>query len=276
MGSSGSISLAQGGVLQSATTISSSDSSVQLSFQANTTLTLQGQSLTATAIQSPPAVPTNTKLIAAYELGPSNSNFSPALSLTLKYNEASLPSGVPESNLYIGYWSNSQWVGLASTVDTNANTVTAQVSHFSTFAILGKVGQPSASPAPPNFAVTELAVTPSSVAPGEQVTITATITNSGGNKATYTATLKINGVKEASMEVAVEPKESRKVTFTTSKTAPGSHTVTVGEKTAGFTVTGKAAASPMGNLPIPIIAAGGAIVILLIIIIALVARRRSA
>jgi len=249
---------------------------VQLSFQANTTVNIQGQSLTATSVQSPPTPPANTNLIAAYELGPSNSSFNPALTLTLKYDEASLPAGVQESNLYIAYWDGSQWTALASTLHDQANIVTAQVAHFSTFAILGTVGQ-TKPPKSASFTVSDLSVMPASVAPGQKVTITATVNNTGESQGSYLVVLKLNGVEEASLEVTLGPAKSTNVTFKTSEVTPGSHTVIVGEKTAGFTVTGKTQeASPSSSLPLPIIAAGGLIVILLIIIIALAARRRSA
>lgn len=237
---------------------------------------MQGQTLTATSIQSPPTPPANTKMIVAYELGPSNSSFNPALTLTLKYDEASLPAGASELNLYLGYWNGSQWTGLTSTVDAQANTVTAQVAHFSTFAVLSTTGQ-AKPPKPASFTVSDLRVAPASVAPGEKVTITATVNNTGESQGNYHVVLKLNGAEEASMEVTLNPGKSTTVTFNVSEVTPGSHTVTIGNQTAGFAVTGKTqGASPLSNLPLPIIAAGGLIVILLIIIIALAARRRSA
>ena len=210
-------------------------------------------------------------------MGPSNSSFNPALTLTVKYDEASLPKGILESNLYIAYWTGTVWSALASTVDTQANTVSAPIAHFTTFAILGKEGKVTVSTAPANFSVSDLSVTPATATPGAKVTITAMITNSGGNTGSYTANLIINGTQEASKDITVEPNKSQKVTFSTTKTAAGSHTVAIGDQTGAFTVAGEAKAGfSLDTLPLPVIAAGILIIILLIIIIALATRRRSA
>jgi hypothetical protein len=209
-------------------------------------------------------------------MGPSESNFNPALTLTVKYDEASLPGGILEENLYIAYWTGTIWSALNSTVDTQANTVSAPVAHFTMFAILGKEGSQVISTAPANFSVSDLSITPSTVSPGEEVTITAKVTNSGGNKGSYTATLVIDGAQEASKEVTVEPNKSQEVTFTTSKTSAGSHAITIGDQTGAFTVAGEAKASLIDKLPHPIMAAGALIAVLIIIIIALASRRRSA
>ena len=278
LGQAGSISVSESGaVLQNAKTVSSADNSLMLSFQANTVIDLEGGSLTASAAQSPPAAPSKTKIIAAYEMGPSNSSFSPALTLTVKYDEASLPKGILESNLYIAYWTGTIWSALTSTVDTQANTVAAPIAHFSTFAILGKEGKTTVSTAPANFSVSDLKITPATVTPGEKVTITAMVTNSGGNKGTFTAMLIINEAQEDSKDVTVEPNKSQKVTFTTTKTSAGSHSVAIADQTGAFTIAGEAKAGfSMDNLPLPVIAAGALVIILLIIIIALATRRRSA
>jgi hypothetical protein len=49
-----------------------------------------------------------------------------------------IPAGVVEADLFIAYYdvATGQWVSLPSAVDTENNTITAEVSHLTQFAIL--------------------------------------------------------------------------------------------------------------------------------------------
>jgi hypothetical protein len=85
----------------------------------------------------------------AYDYTPNGATFSPAVTLTLKYDPGMVPSGVDASKLAIAYYNTatSKWVVVAgSVVDTVNHTVTAQVSHFTLFAVYGCA--PSATPTP--------------------------------------------------------------------------------------------------------------------------------
>jgi len=195
------------------------------------------------------------------------------MTLTVKYDPAALPSEVAESGLFIAYWDGSKWSALSSTVDTQAKTMTAQVSHFSVFAVLGMVGG-AATPKPASFAVSDLKVSSSSVRSGEPVTIAAAVTNSGGSQGSYAVVLKVNGVVEAEDEITLGAGETGVVTFTVSKDKTGSYEVTVGDKSASFEVskpeTGKT--SSWSWLSISILALGGLLIIFLIIVLL---RRRA-
>ncbi len=57
----------------------------------------------------------------------------------MSYDPESLPDGMTEDELYIIYWDSSQWQALPSVLDSEANTVSAQISHFTQFAIAGKL-----------------------------------------------------------------------------------------------------------------------------------------
>jgi hypothetical protein len=247
---------------------------VQLSFNANTAINIQGQSLTVTKEISPPSLPADTRLIVAYKFSPDNATFEPPLTLTIKYDRAALPTGVAESGLFIAYWNGSKWSALSSTVDTQAKTMTAQVSHFSTFAVLGMVGK-AVPPKPASFAVSKLKVSPTSVKPGEQVTITATVTNSGGTAGSYKAVLKINGVDEAEQQVTLGTKEKQEITFTTSTETAGSYDVNVGDTSGSFKVSMPDTVSPAKKWSWPLVGgiAGGVLLIIFLIIVLL--RRRA-
>lgn len=267
LGKAGTINLSQGGVVESATTLSSADGAVKLGLKANTTVTIQGQSLTITKEISPPSPTADTKLIVAYKFSPDKATFEPPLTLTIKYDRAALPAGVAESGLFIAYWDGSKWSALSSTVDTQANIITAQISHFSVFAVLGMAGG-AAAPKPASFAVSKLKVSPTSAKPGEQVTITATVTNSGGTADSYKAVLKINGVNEAEQQVTLGPKEKQEITFTTSKETVGNYSAAINGESSRFKVSAPGVA-PWSNWSWPLVGgiAGGVLLIIFLIIV---------
>ena len=257
----------------SATTLSSTDGTVKLGLKANTRINMQGQSLTVTKEISPPAPPADANIIVAYKCSPDNATFGPPLTLTIKYDQAALPAGVAESGLFIAYWDGSNWSPVSSTVDTQAKIVTAQVSHFSIFAILGVAGN-TAPPAPASFTVSNLKISPTSVKPGEQVTITLAVINNGDAEGSYNAVLKINGVNEAEQQVTLGPNEQQEITFTASKKTASSYEVNVGDASSSFEVSAPAT-TPSGNKLPWLVLGGAAVVILLLIflVIALIRRR---
>ncbi|MGA9049764.1 MAG: Ig domain-containing protein [Dehalococcoidia bacterium] len=124
------------GVVTTATTVASSDNRVQLSFAANTSLNLQGQTAMGAAEETnPPAAADNSTLLSAYSFSPSGAVFAPAATMILKYAVSAVPAGVNETSLYIAYWDGSTWQAVASTVDTTNKVVSAPVSHFTIFAL---------------------------------------------------------------------------------------------------------------------------------------------
>jgi len=139
------------GTVPSAVSLSSSNGKMVISLADNTTVGLPAGSQQITAIQlaTTPAPPAGSKVIEAYAFGPDNATFSPAASVTLKYDPAGLPADVQEANLYIALLENSDWTEVPSAVDPLAETVTAQVSHFSTYALLGRVTLAPVTPAIP-------------------------------------------------------------------------------------------------------------------------------
>ncbi len=207
------------------------------------------------------------ELVAAYKFSPSGSTFKPAMTLTVKYDPASLPAGVKEAGLFIAYWDGSKWSALSSTVDTQAKSMTAQVSHFSTFAVLGMVGG-AATPKPASFAISDLKITPATVTPGETVTIAAAVTNSGDSRGSYDVVLKVNGIVEAEDEVTLGPGETEVVTFTVSKESAGSYSVAIDGKSSSFKVSETGTTGGLPPLLLIVFGIGGLLIIILIVIIA--------
>lgn len=75
---------------------------------------------------------------SAYEFGPDGLRFAVPVALTLSYRDAALPAGASEQRLRIFKQVGSQWQldSDSAVVDAAANTVTAQITGFSTHAIL--------------------------------------------------------------------------------------------------------------------------------------------
>lgn len=93
---------------------------------------------TSVTIAASTTTPASTRLVpgTAFDFGPSGPFGQPAR-ITVKYNPASLPLGALESRLVMYTVSGTTWTPVAgSTVNTTAHTVTAPVSHFSSYGIL--------------------------------------------------------------------------------------------------------------------------------------------
>ncbi|MDD5045144.1 MAG: hypothetical protein PHG51_06360 [Candidatus Omnitrophica bacterium] len=123
-----------------------------------------GQPLTRLNVQpntTPLPTPEGTNVIGLqYNFTPNGAQFSPALNLTFKYSDVDIPGGVFEEDLVIAFFDETtgQWVELECVIDTENNIITAKVSHFTTFAIIGQepVITPAVEPAPePTIAPTQ-------------------------------------------------------------------------------------------------------------------------
>jgi len=96
-----------------------------------------------------PPPPAGAHIIGcAYDYKPNGATFSPPINLTLQYDPGLLPAGVDASKLAIAYYDTptSKWVVLLSTVNTVNHTATAQVSHYTLFAVYAAA--PAATPTP--------------------------------------------------------------------------------------------------------------------------------
>ncbi len=189
--------------------LASGDGRVRLDLAAGTTFNLKGQSIISAGNESnPPPADDGSMYVRSYSFGPAGATFSPAATMTLRY-ETPLPPGLTEVGLYIAWWDGSAWNKLDSTVNTAAKEVTASVSHFTVFAIRGlpdtaaraaassgsnSVASPGpssgtnasssagASPAATDFVFSDLSVTPDTVRAGEKVTISVLAINGGPSR----------------------------------------------------------------------------------------------
>ena len=83
------------------------------------------------------AFASDPRVIRAFDFGPPGTNFAKPIALKIKYDPATLPPGTEEAALELYLRTTSGWqVVTPSTVDLTAKTVSASVSHFSTYATL--------------------------------------------------------------------------------------------------------------------------------------------
>lgn len=81
---------------------------------------------------------------------------------------------------------------------------------------------------PASFAVTNVAVQPMTPLPGEDVTVTATVRNTGEVKGKFSAEFMLDGRLAATGKAEVEPGGQQTVAATLKAVARGAHTVSVG------------------------------------------------
>jgi hypothetical protein len=139
------------GTLESAKELVSAGSAIELDFAANTYTSLtSGQQLKIAPLASSPSAPDGSGIIEVYSFEPENSTFNPPITLKLKYDRDKLPAGMDETSLYIAQLEQTgKWIALTSSVDKSGTTVSAQLSHFSVYGLIGKLVPVSPVVTPP-------------------------------------------------------------------------------------------------------------------------------
>lgn len=279
------------GVIQKTIEATSEDGNLTITIPKNTiALDKDGNpldSLEAAPSENPPDPPEDANIIGlAYDFEPDGATFDPSITLVYTYDPSEIPEGVAEANLILAYYDEEadKWVSLDCTVDTETHTITASVSHFTTFAVLGYEEE---APALAAFTLGSLNISPSEVNIGEKVTISILIANIGETEGNYIVTLKINGVKETDKSITIAAGATYEAIFITSQDAAGSYSVDVNGLTGSFKVRGAPtppappAPPPPPSAPTvkavnwPIIGGVIAAVIVLVSLIVLTARRRA-
>jgi hypothetical protein len=235
-GTTGSFNINSSGIIQKEIKATSADGNLTITIPKGTkALNKSGNplsSMTASINSNPPSPPANANFIGlAYNFGPDGATFVPPITFEWKYDPTALPAGVAEEDLVIAYYdaTTGKWVNLQCVVDTANNKITASVSHYTTFAIIGTF-KPAA------FTLSSLVVSPVQVATGEKVGINLSVANTGGTEGSYTVVLNINGVKEAEKSVTVAAGSSQTVTFSVTKAEAGSYSVAVDGLSGSFIV----------------------------------------
>jgi hypothetical protein len=206
-------------------------------------------SLTGGVASDTPQAPIGTSLVGpAVDFGPDGATFSPAIGYTYQYGEAEIPAGVTAADLMAAYYDAqaSKWVDIKSIqVDSADSIITVHMPHFTTMAILAT--RPAA------FTATLKDIAPKEAGPGNEVTVTYSIANTGGKNGSYTSTLLLNGSQKYEKSVSIAAGGSAEVSFTLAGLPAGRYTVSVGGVEGSFTLiepsptTTIATTTPPGN-----------------------------
>jgi hypothetical protein len=213
----------------------SDDGVASITIPANTMgLTAAGAGLTQITMvkmTAPPAGPANnTEVGAVYDFGPNGATFSPAITISIPYSVSQIPAGADAGKIQIAFRDASgNWTKLNSVVDTVNHVVTALTTHFTTYALLVPT-------APAAFTASTLTVSPAEAKPGDQVTITVKVSNTGDLSGTYTVNLKINNATVDSKDITLADGVNGVVTFTTTQTKDGTYSVGIDSQTGQFVV----------------------------------------
>ncbi len=123
---------------------------------------------------------------------------------------------------------------------------------------------------PAAFEVSQLSILPAEVKAGEEITISALVTNIGEVEGTYEATLKIDDVLVATKEVTLAGGESTTVTFSVTRDVAAIYQVEVDGQLGQFTVT------PVPPPPFPWWWIVVGVVVIGLLVYFLIIRRRQA
>jgi len=247
MGKLFSLPMTKEGVLEEDFEATSPDGAITLRFAEGTqALDSEGdrlENITVDAVSGPPEAPDKSHAIGvAYEFAPDSATFDHEVELIMQYDPEGLPEGVSEADLLIAcYESESeQPMFLPSEVNTVDHTVSVWISHFTLFAIIGREEA--------CFDFANLSISPTTVDPGESVTISAEVTNTGGLEGSCTVKLLIDDVEEATQEVTVAPGATVTVTFPMTRESSGRYSVEISGLVGEFTVTATALPFPWALL----------------------------
>ncbi len=196
------------------------------------------ETLEAEVDENPPDPPEGAHILGAYNFGPDGATFDPPITLTWGYDPEDWPEG---TDLVVAYWDGDEWVVLDEEdfdIDTENDTITVEVDHFTTFAIVA-MPPPAAPPvlAPAVITTSSLAISPRTVDIGEAVSISLLMSNTGEEQGDYTVILKINGVVRQTKEVTLAGGASETVTFSVVEDEAGTYLVDVDGLTGSFTVS---------------------------------------
>ena len=266
--------------------VTSTDSVLTLTIPSDTKARQEnGNRLTTLSVSendNPPPPPENKYIIGLpYSFEPNGATFDPPITLTFHYKHADIPDGVNEEDLVLAFYDEDtgRWVECACTCDPDTNCIIACIYHFTDFAIISPVPLP---PAPAAFSLSGLSVLPAEIESGETITVSMVVANTGGEVGSYTAVLKIDGVKEEEKTVTIAAGGSQTVSFGITREEAGSYTVTVDGLNGSFTVvvqpTPTAESTPAveeGGINWYIIGAILGVVLLLAIFLPIWIRRRK-
>lgn len=201
-------------------------------------------------LASSPPPPSNAAVVGPmYELNAYPSLYSsisypitisPLCSLVLPYDPDELPDNTSATLIAyydeeLGKWVDLETAGYVAGGVEVPNSLTSQVNHFTTFAVLAKL----AEVAPAKFSTSNLTINPTQAQLNQEVIISVTVTNSGGTAGDYNVRLTIDDVITAAKQITLATETSQTVSFTINADAAGKHQVEVAGLTGEFEILGQ-------------------------------------
>jgi hypothetical protein len=208
-------------------------------------------------------------VVLLYDFGPSGATFTNPITITITYDPAKLPAGSSESNLYLAWFdaAGNRWVSLTSSVDSVNKKISAQVTHFTVFALIAPIAQPtpvpmpSASPISPatspianptpapslraaSFYISKLDISPNEIAVGESANLNVTVLNNGDLSGSYDVKVTLNERPYTTLTVTVAGHKATTSQIAIKAEAAGIYTVSVEYLKTSFNVVS-------GQEPIP-------------------------
>lgn len=201
-----------------------------------------------------------------YNLGPDGATFSEPVRLTFSFDLYPLPEGIKAKDLFIAWWNerDAKWVPLKDCeVNETANTVSGMTDHFTVFSIIAMpepetapattpvttspastpapsatqtTTPPSSTPSATSFTVGGIIITPGLPVAGQDISVTAVVSNTSNAPSICAVILAVDGVETASQSISLEGHSSQQVSFTMPPLAAGDHAVSVNNISRNFTV----------------------------------------
>ncbi len=218
--------------------------------EGTTALDGEGEPLTSVdfvVVASPPPIQEGSLIGHAYNLEPNGATFDPPVTLVWDYGTADIPEVVVEEDMVIAYHdeNSNQWVALESEVDPEDDIIRAPtIEHLTNFAVLAPLATP---PEEATFTTDIFSISPVEVNPGEEVTISALVTNQSQVEGSQSIILKINGTMAETQNVTIGPGAFMVVTFEVTESEAGTYLVDINDETAEFTVKEAVSSPPPGN-----------------------------
>ncbi|MBI4267848.1 MAG: hypothetical protein HY662_03580 [Chloroflexi bacterium] len=117
----------------------------------------------------------------------------------------------------------TQQATLPPVTETPASNATAPTTSNLTTSSQS-ISPTNTAPTPAKLQVTSINIAPIVVWLGEKIAVTASVSNVGGTKGSYSLALKVNGAIQETRDFTVEPGSSQTITFNVVKDIPGLYT----------------------------------------------------
>ncbi len=182
-------------------------------------------------IGSVPPPPDDAVIVGSvYDIAPDGAKFEPTVNLIMSYSDNQVPYGVAEKNLIIGTFDRitGEWQAIPSSTNQADNTVSANLEHFSTYALLAYTH-------PASFEIADISTYPDIVTCGSNVDIQATVVNTGDLTGDYEVCLMLDDEVYATELITLDGGDIGTVIFSTVPDIAGIHRISIGVVEKTFT-----------------------------------------